>query len=80
MGLEWGGAWLHFKDYPHIQYTQGKPLSHFQAGGSLDPEEEMIVLSKESRILALTKRLSRTVDASTRDILLRVIERLRNRI
>lgn len=35
VGLEWAGRWVKFREYPHFQFTGGKPLSHFQAGGSL---------------------------------------------
>lgn len=35
-GLEWAGDWKTFKEYPHFQYTNGRPLSHFQNGGKLD--------------------------------------------
>lgn len=34
-GLEWGGRWKSFKDYPHCQYTQGLTLADFKAGKSL---------------------------------------------
>ena len=26
VGLEWGGDWVSFKDYPHFQYTAGLTL------------------------------------------------------
>ena len=35
VGLEWAGRWVKFREFPHFQFTGGKPLSHFQAGGSL---------------------------------------------
>ena len=35
VGLEWAGRWVRFREFPHFQFTAGKPLSHFQAGGSL---------------------------------------------
>lgn len=31
-GLEWGGDWTHFKEYPHFQYTGGLSLAEFQKG------------------------------------------------
>jgi peptidoglycan LD-endopeptidase CwlK len=34
-GLEWGGSWKNFKDYPHCQYTQGLTVADFKAGKSL---------------------------------------------
>lgn len=30
LGLEWGGSWAKFKDYPHCQYTKGKTLKDLQ--------------------------------------------------
>lgn len=29
-GLEWGGAWASFKDYPHFQYTSGMTLAQLR--------------------------------------------------
>jgi peptidoglycan L-alanyl-D-glutamate endopeptidase CwlK len=34
-GLEWGGSWKSFKDYPHCQYTQGLSLADFKSGKTL---------------------------------------------
>lgn len=34
-GFEWGYDWPRFKEMPHFQFTGGKPLSYYQAGGSL---------------------------------------------
>lgn len=34
-GLEWAGKWTRFREYPHFQYTGGKPLSYFQNGGKI---------------------------------------------
>lgn len=34
-GLEWAGRWRRFREYPHFQFTGGRPLAHFQAGGTL---------------------------------------------
>ena len=34
-GLEWGGNWKSFKDYPHCQYTQGLTLADFKDGKTL---------------------------------------------
>ncbi|UPT53189.1 D-alanyl-D-alanine carboxypeptidase [Synechococcus phage Ssp-JY42] len=34
-GLEWAGRWVRFREYPHFQFTGGRKLAHFQAGGSL---------------------------------------------
>lgn len=30
-GFEWGGAWTGFKDRPHFQCLDGKPLSYWRA-------------------------------------------------
>ena len=35
-GLEWAGRWTKFREFPHFQFTNGKPLSHFQKGGRLE--------------------------------------------
>lgn len=32
LGLEWGGDWKYFKDYPHFQYTFGLSLADLRAG------------------------------------------------
>ena len=32
VGLEWAGRWTRFREYPHFQFTGGKPLSYFQSG------------------------------------------------
>lgn len=32
LGLEWGGDWKDFKDYPHFQYTFGLSLTDLRAG------------------------------------------------
>ncbi|ARP44611.1 Peptidoglycan L-alanyl-D-glutamate endopeptidase CwlK (plasmid) [Geobacillus thermodenitrificans] len=32
LGLEWGGDWKSFKDYPHFQYTFGLSLAQLRAG------------------------------------------------
>lgn len=32
LGLEWGGDWKKFKDYPHFQYTFGLSLTDLRAG------------------------------------------------
>lgn len=31
VGLEWGGDWENFKDYPHFQNTMGKTLKQLNA-------------------------------------------------
>lgn len=32
LGLEWGGDWPKFKDYPHFQWTGGLTLKQMRAG------------------------------------------------
>jgi peptidoglycan LD-endopeptidase CwlK len=32
LGLEWGGDWKKFKDYPHFQYTFGLTLAQLRSG------------------------------------------------
>lgn len=32
VGLEWGGSWQSFKDYPHFQYTFGLSISDLLSG------------------------------------------------
>ena len=32
LGLEWGGEWTSFKDYPHCQFTNGLTLSQLKSG------------------------------------------------
>jgi len=34
-GLEWAGAWVKFKEYPHFQYTGGLTLAQLQQGKKL---------------------------------------------
>jgi peptidoglycan L-alanyl-D-glutamate endopeptidase CwlK len=36
IGLEWGGAWSRFPDFPHFQFTGGLMLADFQAGKTLE--------------------------------------------
>jgi peptidoglycan L-alanyl-D-glutamate endopeptidase CwlK len=35
LGFEWAGRWKRFKEYAHIQYTEGHDLTYFQSGGKL---------------------------------------------
>ena len=32
LGLEWGGSWANFKDYPHFQYTFGLSIKDLHSG------------------------------------------------
>jgi peptidoglycan L-alanyl-D-glutamate endopeptidase CwlK len=36
VGLEWGGRWKSFPDFPHFQYTGGLRLKDFQSGKKLE--------------------------------------------
>ncbi|WP_171661462.1 M15 family metallopeptidase [Geobacillus sp. BMUD] len=40
LGLEWGGDWEDFKDYPHFQYTFGLSLADLRAGKRPPTKEE----------------------------------------
>lgn len=35
LGLEWGGDWISFKDFPHLQYTEGLTLHDLQNGKTI---------------------------------------------
>ena len=35
LGLEWAGDWKSFREYGHLQYTQGITLAQFRAGKTL---------------------------------------------
>lgn len=35
VGLEWGGDWVKFRDYPHCQFTQGLTLAELQSGKTI---------------------------------------------
>lgn len=39
-GLEWGGNWRTFKDYPHFQWTNGLTIEDFKAGKKLPAIQE----------------------------------------
>lgn len=32
LGFEWGGDWTSFRDYPHLQFTQGLSISKLRTG------------------------------------------------
>lgn len=32
MGFEWGGDWVSFRDYPHLQFTKGLSIASLKAG------------------------------------------------
>jgi len=35
LGLEWGGDWVRFREFPHFQYTQGLTLADFAKGKTI---------------------------------------------
>ena len=41
MGGVWGGDWTRFVDRPHCEFTDGKPVSWFKAGNTLDGSLKM---------------------------------------
>ena len=43
LGLEWGGDWKDFKDYPHFQYTFGLSLADLRAGKKPQVKGEKIM-------------------------------------
>jgi len=49
LGLEWGGDWKDFKDYPHFQYTFGLSLADLRSGKR--PPEQVAVQSKPQQQL-----------------------------
>jgi peptidoglycan LD-endopeptidase CwlK len=42
LGFEWGGDWVRFKDYPHLQIDFGLSLAELQSG-ERPPEDPMTV-------------------------------------
>ena len=77
LGLEWGGDWKDFKDYPHFQMTFGLSLADLRAGKR--PTEQVAVQSKPQlqpkpsaqtytvqkgdTLSAIAKKCNTTVDA-----------------
>ena len=49
LGLEWGGDWKDFKDYPHFQMTFGLSLADLRAGKR--PPEQVAAQSKTQQQL-----------------------------
>lgn len=60
LGLEWGGDWKDFKDYPHFQYTFGLSLADLRAGKR--PQEEYTV-QKGDTLSGIAKKHNTTLDA-----------------
>lgn len=79
MGMVYGGDWVLFPDPPHLEYSQGNPLSYFRNGGRLVSEPETIISPLE-KIKRLQGRLERVMNPEARGIISGVIERLKARI
>lgn len=80
IGLESGADWVFFPDYPHLEYTQGQPLSYFQKGGKLVKDPNSVELPPLTKLANLSKRLARTTNAEARRIIGNVIERFKKRL
>lgn len=50
LGLEWGGDWKDFKDYPHFQYTFGLSLADLRAGKKPPRVKEVQAVTKKDDI------------------------------
>lgn len=50
LGLEWGGDWKDFKDYPHFQYTFGLSLADLRAGKKPPQVKEVQAVTKKDDI------------------------------
>ena len=58
LGLEWGGDWTSFRDYPHFQYTFGlsikdlragkRPPKGSESGGSISKEDKVYIKAVEA--------------------------------
>lgn len=65
LGLEWGGDWKDFKDYPHFQCTFGLTLADLRAGKRPHVKEETKVAGyqldeQEKKVVEELKRLGIT--------------------
>ena len=54
LGLEWGGDWTSFKDYPHFQYTFGLSLAQLRAG-KCPPVEAQSIQKGEPKMTTTQK-------------------------
>lgn len=79
MGMTYGGDWILFPDPPHLEYSQGYPLSYFRNGGRLVLEPEMNITPLE-RLKRLQGRLERVTNPEAKSILSGVVERLKARL
>ncbi|WP_432663873.1 M15 family metallopeptidase [Wukongibacter baidiensis] len=59
LGLEWGGNWRSFKDYPHFQWTGGLTLKDLKAGKlPVDPNSEISEWAKEAQNWVMNEGIS----------------------
>lgn len=86
LGLEWGGDWKGFKDYPHFQYTFGLSLADLRAGkrppvikptsaveaARSKPTPQTYTVQKGDTLSKIAKKCNTTVDA------LQKLNRIRN--
>lgn len=87
LGLEWGGDWDSFKDYPHFQYTFGLSLADLRAGKRppqvvkptsaveavrSKPTPKTYTVQKGDTLSKIAKKYNTTVDA------LQKLNRIRN--
>ncbi|MGG3893190.1 LysM peptidoglycan-binding domain-containing protein [Geobacillus stearothermophilus] len=88
LGLEWGGDWKDFKDYPHFQYTFGLSLADLRAGKRppqqvikptsaveavrSKPTPQTYTVQKGDTLSKIAKKYNTTVDA------LQKLNRIRN--
>lgn len=88
LGLEWGGDWKDFKDYPHFQYTFGLSLADLRTGKRppqqvikptsaveavwSKPTPQTYTVQKGDTLSKIAKKYNTTVDA------LQKLNRIRN--
>jgi len=63
LGLEWGGDWKDFKDYPHFQYTFGLSLADLRSGKKPKEESEVSeyqLNEKDKEVIETLQRLGIT--------------------
>lgn len=48
LGFEWGGDWISFKDYPHLEYTFGFSVKDLQYGASIPTKEDFVMGKDET--------------------------------
>ncbi|WP_432408580.1 M15 family metallopeptidase [Wukongibacter sp. M2B1] len=63
LGLEWGGNWRSFKDYPHFQWMGGLSLVDLKAGKMpLEPNPEVSEWAKEAQKWIINEGISDGTD------------------